>query len=197
MKNIIGIIFTLVAVNSFAGKIPEAKSLHPELYTIQFTFVNFPTSDGLKMGEEEERIMEAYANLLEELEDEEDREQACLSYAIEMRKAKINRIESSETEYTELATIYTRTGEPFPEAYSNVVKGLFDAESNTLAFSEFKSVYIHVSNSCSYDNICVGEWIATIARVGADNNGTLLIKCYPPTNVSSSQPSEGIRQRQN
>ncbi|MBN2703378.1 MAG: hypothetical protein JXR23_04120 [Pontiellaceae bacterium] len=198
MKKIIGIILMLVAANSFAGKIPEAKSLHPELYTIQFTYAWFPSSDDSMISDKEcKRADEEYEILLEELmetddyKDLESDERAMahgLLYARVWRKAKLNHIEScKKVEYKDLATIYTRSGESFPEAYSNVVKGFFDAESSTLVFSEFESEYMNVSIKCAYDHICVNEWIATIESVGAYNNGTLLIKCYPPTNESSSQ----------
>ncbi|NLX26474.1 MAG: hypothetical protein GXY61_11050 [Lentisphaerae bacterium] len=199
MKKIIGIIVTLIAVNSFAGKIPEAKSLHPELYTIQFTYAWFPSSDDVVIPDEVcKRADEDYEILLEELKETDDYKDLesderaaahALLYARVWRKALLNHIESSkEVEYKDLATIYTRSGEPFPEAYNNVVKGLFDAESNTLVLFELKSEYLQVSRKCTYDHICVNEWIATIQRVGGgNNNGHLLVKCYPPINVSSDE----------
>lgn len=202
MKKIIGIILTLIAVNSFAGKIPEAKNVHPDLYTIQFTYAWFPSSDDLVIPDKEcKRADEEYENLLEELiekddyKDLESDERAmahALLYARVQRKALINHIEScKEVEYKDIATIYTRSGEPFPEAYSNVVKGLFDAESNTIVLFELQSEYLQVSRKCTYDHICVNEWFATIQSVGgANKDGYLLIKCYPPTNVSSSETSE-------
>ena len=184
MKKIIGVILTLIAVNSFAGKIPEAKSLHPDLYTIQFTFVSLPTRDDVMMGEEEKRIMDEYVNLLEELEGEEEREEADCIYERNMRKAVINKIESLEGKYTELATIYTSSGEPFPEEYSNV-KGLLDVESNTLVIFGYNfSKYLRQENESTITKFCVNEWYAG-GRCGGKINGYLLIKCYPPTNLPS------------
>ncbi|NLX26472.1 MAG: hypothetical protein GXY61_11040 [Lentisphaerae bacterium] len=214
MKKLIGFILTLIAVNSFAGKIPEAKKLHPELYTIQFTFARFPTMDSIFMtNKERNRAYGEYENFLEELEDEgeleseeyenlleelgseeqledEDREMArSLLYGRVMHKALINHIESSkEVEYIDLATIYTRSGERFTEANSKV-KGLLDVESKTLDIFEYnfpkesdntKSTIIRLRLNKWYDGgwSQYGDW---------KNPGYLLIKCYPPTNVSSNQ----------
>ena len=209
MKKIIGIILSLVAVNSFAGKIPEAKSLHPDLYTIQITFAWFPQPDNEAQDDkkykhdnlglddkERKRVDEEYENLLEELIESDDYEELAsderemeraLLYGRVFHKALLNHIEScKEVEYKDLATIYTRSGEPFPEAYSTV-KGLFDAESNTIVLSELNFEFFQGRVS-SRTRFYVNEWSAVIGSSGGSNkDGYLLIKCYPPTNVSSSQ----------
>lgn len=204
MEKIITIVLTLVmavASNSFAGKIPEAKKLHPELYTIQFTFARFPTC-GIEMDDKERKCTyEEYEFLLEELMESDDYKDLAsdereLAHALLLgrvrQKGIINHIEScKEVEYKDLATIYTSSGEPFPEAYSNVVKGSFDSESNTLVLSELKSETITVMIKTTRPHFYVNEWSSIVTSSGGgNNNGHLLVKCYPPTNVSSNQTSE-------
>ncbi|MBN2703379.1 MAG: hypothetical protein JXR23_04125 [Pontiellaceae bacterium] len=193
MKRVIIAILAIVAVNSFAGKIPEAKKLHPELYTIQFTYALFPSSDNIPMTDKEyKRAYEEYENLLEELEEEfegDDWEmERSLLYGRVMSKALLKHIEScKEVEYKDIATIYTRSGEPFPEAYSNV-KGFLNVESNTLVLSEVISKYTQVRKKSTITHFCVNEWSGFGGGWGGvKHNGYLLIKCYSPTNVSSDE----------
>ncbi|MBN2703377.1 MAG: hypothetical protein JXR23_04115 [Pontiellaceae bacterium] len=192
MKKIIGVILMLVAVNSFAGKIPEAKSLHPELYTIQFTYLHFDSGIAATTGEYEKQANQEFWNLLEESYDEEEIEEARLTRQRDRLKARIKDLQSFhdsyDGEYTELATVYTRAGESFPEAYSNVVNGLLDLESNTLVIEYFFSKSIRVRREHAYDDFSVNEWRAVTGSVRADvESDVLFVKCYPPTNLSSSQ----------
>jgi hypothetical protein len=195
MKKIMGIILTLIAVNSFAGEIPEAKSLHPELYTIQVSFARFPTPDNVAMSDKEfKRAFEEYEILIEdydfeeEFEDEDRKTALNILYARVMDKALLNHIESSkEVEYKDLATIYTRLGEPFTGADSKV-KGLIDLESNTLVIFEFNFPEYYENKTESTNNrFYVNEWFDGGSRKGGKNSGYVLIKCYPPTNVPSNQ----------
>lgn len=194
MKRIIGVILTLIAANSFAGKIPEAKILHPDLYTIQFTHLHFDSDIGaFYVGEEEKQVIQEYNNLLEDLYDEEEIEEATLTYYRNRRKARIKGLESLDGEYTDLATVYTSSGERFPEAYTNVT-GMLDLESNTLFLGGFNfSKRMRHEIEWSIDDFRVNEWRLAVEGVRGDvESHFLLIKCYPPINVSSYQNIEPI-----
>ena len=162
----------VLSINSFSGEIPEAEKLHPELYTLQFTYVEFPDSSYMKASEEQHKLMDRLADSSKEKR---------VEIRALLRQMDIEKIRSwDDVIFSNLATIYLASGESIPDTYSEKV--MLDIKSKILQVSGIKChVSDHSIHKIDLNEFVANEWFPTIAHVGG-KCGYLLVKCYPPTN---------------
>ena len=145
----------LMVTASLATDIIEAKELHPELHTIQFTLAELPAD------------FNPYP--YEEFDGKDN-------------KFILERIENSKAIFTNLATVHTSPNIEF-SVKNGDIKGVFDLESNTIDILKMKLPEYDLSkpitmaiNTHAWHTIFFNGKIVE----GKEKKYCILIKCYGP-----------------
>ena len=131
------------------------------------------------------REIEKHQNLLEDLVDEKEIEEAETLHRWRMQALDIKRAEVLKQGYTEIATIYTSPGEPFSGEYG--IKGILDVASNKIIFTDDNDLF---GGKDLEFPIYANEWTYITHKFKGIDRYCLLVKYYPSANVPSSETSE-------
>ena len=159
-----------LSVSSFASDIPEARKLHPDLYTIQFTLALL--NDDFKMPDCSTSSAPT-TKYVQPAGDPKSPDAAAEASAV------IVQIRKSNPKYAGFATIHLNPGDEFSDG-SGALKGMWDARSNTLKILKLELPEFGIEKPITV-TVDDKQWNFVFLSDGKGKRYCLLVKSYGPT----------------